>query len=258
MKNLFTSKSVFGCFILLFFFVNSISAEKPLPFFENDESSIFSTLEQDETAICCIRKGKTCGIRSRNSRSDNNIPSTGCLVEEQVFSMCGISLEIIQSIIVTAINEYGIICTAEVEIIGVDEEMQVYFYFDENCLNQEDGNDLTITVALETDEGSLSETLTYKGCSDFLSSALAEEYLTTTPNPFTSYFNIEFNLQEQTNVTIYLYNTLGRVEAILARGSYNQGVHTINYKNAFLPSGYYFIRYQDERGKVKTLKALKL
>ncbi len=67
---------------------------------------------------------------------------------------------------------------------------------------------------------------------------LAQNY----PNPFNASTNIEFALQDASNVTLKIYNLLGEEVAELANGKMNAGEHTVKWNAADYTSGVYLYR----------------
>ena len=62
------------------------------------------------------------------------------------------------------------------------------------------------------------------------------------PNPFKESTDISFNLPEACNVTLTVYNTLGKKVEEIASGWYTSGKHTVEFNSAGLPSGNYFYK----------------
>lgn len=62
------------------------------------------------------------------------------------------------------------------------------------------------------------------------------------PNPFNPSTNIQFNLPEQSNVTLQVYDISGRQIAVLVDEPMNAGSHTINWNASNLASGVYLYR----------------
>ncbi len=74
---------------------------------------------------------------------------------------------------------------------------------------------------------------------DSLPSNLA---LTVAPNPVNIQTTVRFGLAEETDVTLTMYDMLGRQVAELHRGRQTPGAHAIPVNVAILPSGVYFVR----------------
>ena len=77
------------------------------------------------------------------------------------------------------------------------------------------------------------------------------------PNPFNPTTTIEFALPKQSNVTLKLFDILGREVATLVDAELESGVHKINFDGKDLASGMYFYRIHTE-GFMKTKKLMLL
>jgi len=64
------------------------------------------------------------------------------------------------------------------------------------------------------------------------------------PNPFNPTTEIQFQLPEDTNLTLSVYNVQGQLIQTLAQGRYLRGEHTVRFNGSNIPSGFYFIRLQ--------------
>ena len=71
------------------------------------------------------------------------------------------------------------------------------------------------------------------------------------PNPFRSSTEIVYALPERTDVTLAVYDLMGRRVATLASGSRGTGVHRARLSSTSLPSGAYVVRLR-AGGKQKT------
>ncbi|MBD3232936.1 MAG: T9SS type A sorting domain-containing protein [candidate division Zixibacteria bacterium] len=67
-------------------------------------------------------------------------------------------------------------------------------------------------------------------------------HLFASPNPFNAKTNITFELSQQSDVKLDIYNILGRKVVTLAEGNYNAGTYNINWDASDQPSGVYFYR----------------
>jgi len=67
------------------------------------------------------------------------------------------------------------------------------------------------------------------------------------PNPFNPATKISFDLPEQTEIRLTLYDMLGRRVAVLAEGGAAPGTHTVDFDATGHPSGLYF--YKLEAGR---------
>jgi len=77
------------------------------------------------------------------------------------------------------------------------------------------------------------------------------------PNPFNPTTTIEFALPKQSNVTLKLFDILGREIATLVDAELESGVHKINFDGKHLASGIYFYRIHAD-GFLKTKKLMLL
>ncbi|HOV24260.1 MAG TPA: T9SS type A sorting domain-containing protein, partial [Candidatus Marinimicrobia bacterium] len=68
--------------------------------------------------------------------------------------------------------------------------------------------------------------------------ALKQNY----PNPFNPTTNIRFDLPKDSDVSLVVYDLMGREVAKLVNGPMNAGYYTINFNAANLPSGVYIYR----------------
>ena len=73
------------------------------------------------------------------------------------------------------------------------------------------------------------------------------------PNPFNPTTTIEFAVPFNTEVSIKLYDVLGKEVGDLVKGNYNQGHYKVNFDGTGLTSGIYFYRLEAE-GFVSTKK----
>ncbi len=64
------------------------------------------------------------------------------------------------------------------------------------------------------------------------------------PNPFNPTTLIKYSLGERSNVTLKVYDLLGREVATLVNGSQNAGTHSINFNASNLASGLYIYKIQ--------------
>jgi hypothetical protein len=78
------------------------------------------------------------------------------------------------------------------------------------------------------------------------------------PNPFNAKTVIEFDLPQQSHVTIGIYDLLGRLVATLVDGPKEAGYHRIAYDAAEQPSGIYFYKIEaDDFADTKKMLLLK-
>lgn len=73
------------------------------------------------------------------------------------------------------------------------------------------------------------------------------------PNPFNPTTNIEYSVASSQNVTIKIFNILGKEVAVLVNEKKEPGTYTAEFKTNELPSGLYFYR-MDTGGFVQTKK----
>ena len=81
----------------------------------------------------------------------------------------------------------------------------------------------------------------------------AKVRLTSYPNPVGQQGTVEYALPEETDVTLRVYDVLGREVATLAKGRKAAGRHTVQLSTDGLSSGVYFGRLQ-AGGQTRTLK----
>ncbi len=79
------------------------------------------------------------------------------------------------------------------------------------------------------------------------------------PNPFNPETNINYSIPEETNVTIKLYDVIGREVKVLVNERKQPGKYTIKFKGGEICSGVYFYRLTTSSGytAVKKLVILK-
>jgi hypothetical protein len=82
---------------------------------------------------------------------------------------------------------------------------------------------------------------------DAVSSLNTDYGLSAYPNPFNPTTVVRFSLPEPTDVTITVYDALGREVAVLLRGPQEEGVHSVqwngrNQSGTHVASGVYFVR----------------
>ncbi|MFH2035999.1 MAG: T9SS type A sorting domain-containing protein [Candidatus Zixiibacteriota bacterium] len=80
---------------------------------------------------------------------------------------------------------------------------------------------------------------------------LAQNY----PNPFNPVTSIEFALAEKSEITLEVFNVLGRKVATIAEGEYSAGIHRVDWDASNDPSGIYFYRIS-ANSKMDTKKML--
>ncbi len=60
------------------------------------------------------------------------------------------------------------------------------------------------------------------------------------PNPFNPSTSIRFGLPVESNVTLSVYNTSGKLENVISSGKYSAGMHNVSFDASALPSGIYY------------------
>ena len=75
------------------------------------------------------------------------------------------------------------------------------------------------------------------------------------PNPFNPSTTIGFNLKEDGNVKLTVYNTLGEEIEILVNSQLTQGYHTVTFSRFYLPTGIYFYKL-DVENKFSEIKKM--
>lgn len=78
------------------------------------------------------------------------------------------------------------------------------------------------------------------------------------PNPFNSSVTIEYALTREQEVTIEIYDVLGRQVEALLNGRKGIGVHTVRWSADGFPSGLYFARLSSAEGIARTVKLMLL
>jgi hypothetical protein len=78
------------------------------------------------------------------------------------------------------------------------------------------------------------------------------------PNPFNPVTSIRFDIPREGDISLVVYDLLGREVGVLARGRFTPGVHTIRWDAGNLPSGVYICRFTGgDRSESKRLLLLK-
>lgn len=75
------------------------------------------------------------------------------------------------------------------------------------------------------------------------------------PNPFNPSTTIGFNLKEDGNVKLTVYNLLGEEIETLVNSEMTQGYHTVAFNSLYLPTGIYFYRL-DVENKFSEMKKM--
>ncbi|MCK6615915.1 MAG: T9SS type A sorting domain-containing protein, partial [Ignavibacteriaceae bacterium] len=74
------------------------------------------------------------------------------------------------------------------------------------------------------------------------------------PNPFNPVTEIEFALPEQSDVTLKVYDILGKEIATLASGNYSAGRYTVPFDGSSHASGVYIYKLSYGKGQTLTRK----
>jgi hypothetical protein len=72
------------------------------------------------------------------------------------------------------------------------------------------------------------------------------------PNPFTASTRLELSVQDPTDVTVAVFDALGRRVALLHEGALRVGTYALRLDAGDLPPGLYLIRATDGRGNTAT------
>ena len=74
------------------------------------------------------------------------------------------------------------------------------------------------------------------------------------PNPFNPSTTIRFDLPEQAQVRLVVFDVLGRQISVLLGGTYEAGTHEVVFDASDLPSGMYLYRLETPEGSfVRTM-----
>ena len=66
------------------------------------------------------------------------------------------------------------------------------------------------------------------------------------PNPFNPATEIQYNLPEEMDITLMVYDIRGQLITRLAHGEQNAGIHRIHFNGEHLDSGIYFYQLKTE------------
>jgi hypothetical protein len=119
------------------------------------------------------------------------------------------------------------------------------------------GPDNTSTYFLDvTDDCEPSNTATFDPAYEFGPAASRTQLAGNAPNPFSGQTTVEFDLAEQSRVTVAVYDMMGRKVATLVDGVRSAGPHAVGWNGQSdsgqdLASGVYLLRMQAE-GKSET------
>ena len=123
-------------------------------------------------------------------------------------------------------------------------------------------------VTVNPDENSVTfesaDVSSYIILSSAMTTTVAEEIVTAAsfelqqnyPNPFNPTTTIEFSLLQNSQVTLSVYNVIGRHVATLANGALDAGVHHVSFNADGLNSGVYF--YEIRVGELSKIGSMNL
>jgi parallel beta-helix repeat protein len=94
------------------------------------------------------------------------------------------------------------------------------------------------------------------GNSENMATATAEFSIDNFPNPFNPTTTIEYTLPQADNVTLKVYDIVGREIATLVSGYATEGKHSVTFDASRLSSGMYFYKFQ--AGKTNIIKKMLL
>lgn len=72
------------------------------------------------------------------------------------------------------------------------------------------------------------------------------------PNPFTSQARLDLTVDVATDLTVAVYDALGRRVALIHEGTVRPGTYSLRIQAADLPNGLYLVRASDGRGTTAT------
>ncbi len=72
------------------------------------------------------------------------------------------------------------------------------------------------------------------------------------PNPFSSLTRLELTVDAPTDLTVAVYDALGRRVALIHEGAVRAGTYSLRVSANDLPAGLYLIRASDGRGQTAT------
>ncbi len=72
------------------------------------------------------------------------------------------------------------------------------------------------------------------------------------PNPFTSQTQLQLTVDRATNLSVAVYDALGRRVALIHDGDVRPGTYTLRVDAGNLPPGLYLVRATDGRGQTAT------
>jgi hypothetical protein len=66
------------------------------------------------------------------------------------------------------------------------------------------------------------------------------------PNPFPDFASIQFSLQNSTHVNINLFNLHGKKVKPITEGSFQAGIHHVNFFKEDMPGGVYILQIKTD------------
>jgi subtilisin-like proprotein convertase family protein len=121
--------------------------------------------------------------------------------------------------------------------------------------NLTNGREYSYSLVAVSMDG-IRETIGTVNATPAMSAATITEYALhqNYPNPFNPETNIIFDIVEEGNVSLTVYNPLGQTVATLVNGTVQSGRHTVSFDAANLPSGLYY--YRLEAGDFSAVKKM--
>lgn len=121
-----------------------------------------------------------------------------------------------------------------------------------------EGYDTTF-VAVTVEEVMVMENIILEPLSSISAETIPDSYILSldcSPNPFNSFLHIGYFISKPGQVTLTVYDLLGRQAASLADGKYEGGNYTAAWNAEHFNSGIYFIRLETSAGAVTRKAAL--
>jgi len=109
--------------------------------------------------------------------------------------------------------------------------------------------------------GTFSSQALFTGGSELVESVVPTEYTLyqNFPNPFNPSTTIRFSISTKANISIRIYDILGReVQALVENQPYNPGSHEVSFNASGIASGTYFYRIASTDGKFQQVKKMML
>jgi parallel beta-helix repeat protein len=223
-------------------------------------SGIALNLLRETYQVSDVASVKDVYLSLFNSKEKNNLYAMAGLI------LADIDKENRLSLIDDVINAYKNYAVVELALF----DKFVYYYFEK----QDRGNALAISKALDGmfpssqgaveahrilgDESAVNKDQNPKSSNDQTVSEYA--LLGNYPNPFNPSTTIRFGLPTAGNVSLIVYDVLGREVTTLVRGTLDAGYHTATWNALSVASGVYFARLTvtNEFGRIAFNKVTKL